>query len=130
MLRQGLVNEIRLKTKQSFAKVLRQHQAKSVAELWTPQVILISNGKCLTRDNLKTYNATKITSDQWYAYFKSEFSEPDPSLSNQYERELDDYLGQSIDEISFIVTLSAVTEYISKLQKKTLVMLMASVQNF
>ena len=33
MPRQSLTNEIRLKTKQRFTKVLRKHQAKSVAEL-------------------------------------------------------------------------------------------------
>jgi hypothetical protein len=94
MPRQGLVNEIRLKTKRHFAKVLRQHLAKSVAEISSkatsePNFVW----KLLKRDNSKAYNAFKITSDQWYGYFKSEFSKPDPSLSNQYERELDGCFG-------------------------------------
>ena len=40
-------------------------------------------------------------------------------MSNHYEREVDGCLGHSIDETSFIVTRSGVTECISKLQKKT-----------
>ena len=40
-------------------------------------------------------------------------------MSNEYETELDGCLGQLSDEISFIIIRSAVTEYISKLQKKT-----------
>jgi hypothetical protein len=78
MPRQGLENEIRLKAKRHFVKVLRQHQAKSVAE---PSSKATSEPnfvwKLLKRDNLKD-NSLKINSDQWYGYFKSEFSKPDP----------------------------------------------------
>ena len=94
MPRQGLVNETSLKTKWHFAKVLRQHQARSVAELSSKATSDLNFvWKVLKKDNSKACNSVKITTDQWYVYFKSDFFEPDPSLSNQCERELEGCLG-------------------------------------
>ena len=116
--RSGVVNSIRLLTKRKFAKELKAHRKKMIdIESTRAKINPSLLWRFLSSKSDESLSASAIPDSEWYAYYGSEFSPPDPALNERYEAELDDFL-DSCPRSDYLVTEGAVCRAISHLKPK------------